>query len=564
MNNKQYPLILKILTAAILLSFLHGCATYGSNISKARAATANGDYEEAKAKFKTLLPADGRNAILHNMEIGAISHIQGNYSESNRLLESAERIAEEGASAAAHTTKAVLGGEMAPYQATDYEKVLINYYKLMNYLSMSQLATSHSERDELLDKARVEARRIDIKLHELALIRGDYKAAEEEKKTVLGRITTFIGAVTGSTIDKRDLIYRDDPWSHYLAGFAYEQQGELDSARLEYEKAAALYETGAAKQYQLQGNITEQAWFDTIRVMKMSGGYEDSWQKLAQTKLSQRLRAQLENSSDMGQLLVIDQVGVAPQKKKLEFLLISDPARRALILQPIYTGTRQDQRDQRAWFSMLYAGKATILHGYSIGRINGRMYAYPRRSVSLGIAWAIADQLGVPQALQFGAKVSVPYYSPLRSRPGPSTLFVGQQSLRLSDSSSIAMLAMQEQLQRASREIYEGLVREIVKTIATDQLTGVSGLGSLASFITANSDTRSWLTLPHQIRMTRVLLPPGDHNITLTSQPGRTSLPQIKNRQFSVKKGQHLLWINHAMASANHTDVGGDSFNFSF
>lgn len=547
MTGKKHPLFIKFLAVSILLSILHGCASYGNTTSKARAATANGNYDDAKAEFERLLPADGRNAILHDMEIGAISHIQGNYAESNRLLESAERIAEEQIGAAVSMTKVVLGGDMAPYEATDFETVLINYYKLMNYLSMSQLSTDNVERGELLDNARVEARRIDIKLHELALIRGDYKQAEADKKSFLGKITTFISAITGSNLDKRDLIYRDDPWSHYLAGFTYEQQDELDDARLEYEKAAMLYETGAAKQYQLEGNITEQAWFDTVRVMKKSGGYNDRWRELAQTKLSKKLRAQLKTSSNMGQLLVIDQVGVAPQKKKLEFLLTSNSFQRVLNLTPIYMGTHQDQLDQKAWFSMLYANNPGIAIGYSNGRYIGRVYSTIRKSIFLGPAWATADELGVPQALQFGARVSVPYYSPLRSRPGPSTLSIGQQSIQLSDSSSIAMLALQEQLQRASQEIYEGLIREIVKTITTEKLTGVSGLGSLDSFITSNSDTRSWLTLPYKIRMTRILLAPGAHSVTLTSRAKPGSPPQTKTKQFNIIKGQNLLWINHAI-----------------
>ncbi|MDF1642949.1 MAG: hypothetical protein P1U80_02030 [Pseudomonadales bacterium] len=525
---------------------------------------ANGNYEAAKSEFKALLPTNGRNAILYNMEIGAISHIQGSYSESNKLLEAAERITEEDASTIDNTTKAILGGDTTPYEATDFEKVLINYYKMMNYLCMSQLSTRPAEHDELLGNARVEARRIDIKLHELALLRGDYKAAEEQKNSILGQITTFVETVTGRDIDKRDLIYRDDPWSHYLAGFTYEQQGELDNARLEYEKAATLYEGGAAKQYQLQGNIAEQAWFDTIRVMKKSGGYNDRWTKLAQTKLSTALRSQLEISSDMGQLLVIDHVGSAPQKKRLELLLTTNSYLRALSLVPIYTGTRQDQLDQQAWFSMIYENIPGLAIGYSAGRTTGHLYSAAQKIVFLGPAWAIAEQQGLPQALQFGARVSVPYYSPLRSGPGPSMLSVGQQSIRLSDSSHVAMLALQEQLQRASQDIYEGLVREIVKTITTDKLTGFSGLGSLASFMTANTDTRSWLTLPHQIRMTRVLLAPGDHRATLTSQPNAGVQPQTKTKKFNLKKGQHLLWINHAISPVAPISSNQDKLDYSF
>ena len=541
----------KVATWFLLVSILHGCATYGNNTASARAATASGNYPLAKRKFSQLLPADGRNALLHNMEIGSISHLQGQYHQSNQLFETAERIIEKGLDTTAKTSKILLGANIAPYEAPDFEKVLVNYYKLINFISMSQQSSDVTNKANLLDKARVEARRIDLKLNELAVIHGDYKQAEKDRNSTLQGISNFIGAVSGFNVDKHGLIYRDDPWSHYLAGYTYEPEGELDDARIEYQKAAVLYESGAVKQYQLEGNITEQAWFDTIRMMKKSGGYYNQWTKLSKIKLSTTLRDQLADDSNVGQLLVIDQIGMVPTKKELDFLLTANSYLHSFVLRPIFTGTIQERQDQRAWFSMLYANQslAQLSIDYSNGKTSGRRYSTAQKIVFLGPAWSLAESIGVPQSLQYGARISVPYYAPLRSKPGPSTLFVGDKSYRLSDGSSIAQLAIQEQLARTSKELYQGLAREIVKTMATDKLTGYAGLGSLASLLTGSSDTRSWLTLPHQIRMTRITLPAGTHVATLTSKMAKNGSTQTRSKTFTIKPGQHVLWVNNSLGA---------------
>lgn len=490
------------------------------------------------------------------MEIGSLLHLQGEYHESNQLLESAERFTETEPDIRSSVTRALIGKEITPYTATDFEKMFINYYKLTNYLSLAQLSPYQQERDTLLDGARVEARRIDIKLNELAIQHGTHKEAAERKRSALGQLSSFLKVITGTRIDKQDLIYRDDPWSHYLAGYTYEQLDELDSARLEYEKAAVLYESGAKAQYQLQGNITEQAWFDTIRVMKKAGGYEDRWQQLSETKLSAELRGHLETSAENGQLLVVEQVGLAPQKKTLQVVLTAHSYTRSLVLAPMLTGTLQNQRDQQAWFYLLYADKASLVglaNLHSAGIINGTIYSLTRKTIPLGGAWDSAMELGIPQALQFGARVSVPYYSLLRSSPGPSVLSVGTETVQLSDSTSVAQLAIQEQLQQANWEIYEGLTREIIKAITTDKLGGIPGLGSLTSWLTASSDSRSWLTLPQQIRMTRVFLTPGKHIAKLSSQVRHGQPAKLSSKQFTIKKGQNILWLNNSLASTNAT-----------
>ena len=56
-------------------------------------------------------------------------------------------------------------------------------------------------------------------------------------------------------------------------------------------------------------------------------------------------------------------------------------------------------------------------------------------------------------------------------------------------------------------------------------------------------DTRSWLTLPHSIRMKRIVLEPGQHIITLRGDSGK----EVKTLEVDLEPGEVRVWNLHSI-----------------
>jgi hypothetical protein len=110
---------------------------------------------------------------------------------------------------------------------------------------------------------------------------------------------------------------------------------------------------------------------------------------------------------------------------------------------------------------------------------------------------------------------------------------------------SLADIAFQEQLAIAQRDIYEGLIREMFRSWLAYQVSanvkdeGASLLlgliGQIAVFASSSADTRNWLTLPAQVRLTREPLPPGDYSPDYNINKKRFSLGKITLETNEIK-----------------------------
>ncbi|MFB6259448.1 MAG: hypothetical protein ABEJ96_04040, partial [Thiohalorhabdaceae bacterium] len=107
---------------------------------------------------------------------------------------------------------------------------------------------------------------------------------KEEEKT-FAKLLDIFQKFQGNWLDEEWLVFREDAYARYLAGVLYEKSGDLDDARIAYRKAAELYEAGYSEQYHLDENMAQQAWLDTVRIMRKAGGYESESQRLIDQKL---------------------------------------------------------------------------------------------------------------------------------------------------------------------------------------------------------------------------------------------------------------------------------------
>jgi hypothetical protein len=157
----------------------------------------SGQYELAEARLRSGLEKqgdDGRDLLLYLMDLGLTLHAQGKFVESNQFFEKADRIAEikDYTSLSKEFSSFVINDNIKDYKGEDFEKVLINVYKALNYAALG----SHEE-------ALVEARVVNRKLH-LMINEGQRK-------------------------------YQQNAFARYLAGILFESEQNWNDAYVSYK-----------------------------------------------------------------------------------------------------------------------------------------------------------------------------------------------------------------------------------------------------------------------------------------------------------------------------------------
>jgi len=193
-------------SAAVALLFalaaVVGCTNYSRQAPLIREAMTRDDFEAALAQVEKI---DRSNSeLLYCYEKGLVLHEQGDYAGSNQAFERAEQVLEElyTKSISREIAAIAVSETITKYRGDAFEAVLVNYYKLLNYLFLGQV-----------EDALVECRRLNLKLQML------HDAGE----------TYFV----------------DDPFLQYLTALVYEIGGEPGSAEVSYRAAAQGYAQSA-------------------------------------------------------------------------------------------------------------------------------------------------------------------------------------------------------------------------------------------------------------------------------------------------------------------------------
>ncbi|MCB9494446.1 MAG: hypothetical protein H6681_03255 [Desulfobacteraceae bacterium] len=548
MKSDNFSKLRVLLLFVIIVFAVSGCATYGQGVQKTLDFVKQGDYTLAENEVKKVLKPDGDDRLLYYMELGSITRLGSKYAESNANFETAEKIADD---LYTKRTKDVLSSMLlnprqSPYPGNEHENVYLNYFKALNYMDMG--LKGGGDQKKSFENARIELKRMDYKLKSYEVEKGNYKEVEDKKKQTLVKLLDIFSKFQGNWLDKDWLQFREDAYARYLSGIIYEISGMYDDARISYNNAAVLYEKGYAKQYDLDPRIIERAWFDTIRMMIKSRSYRTyEWKRIASSKLSSEKIAELEKmSASDGEIIVVEHLGLAPQRKELNLHLNVDQNTRSLYMYPILTGEVSDRNDQRAWFFLLYADKGIldIVKNYSSGGLSQTVQGLQRKTISLGPLWGVAENIGLIGALSNGGvRVTVPYYSPLKKGFGASVLTINGQSRTLIKSEDIGQLAFQNQLLNAGIDLNAALARTTMKNMlayqAGNQLGGLALLsGKIAAAVTSAAETRNWLMLPSEIRVNRMSVSPGEYDIAMKTCDSSGKIVSDEAGKINIKPGE--------------------------
>lgn len=178
-----------------------------------------GKYDQAAKLIESKRKDYGeRDAVLFNMDRGIMYHYAGKYKNSNAAFELAERriddLFTQSISKAAGSF--LLNDNTIPFKGEDFEGVVINIYRSLNYLQMGDV-----------EGALVEARKVD---HKLGLINRQYGPKDKN-------------------------VYGEDAFVRMLMGIFYEMGGsqdELNDAYISNKKAYAVYQKAFGKNYRVQ------------------------------------------------------------------------------------------------------------------------------------------------------------------------------------------------------------------------------------------------------------------------------------------------------------------------
>ena len=252
---------LKILLLLALLCLSLGCSPY--SMEEVRIAFEQGDFDGALVE----LDADGKGEakLPYLFERGLIAHYGDQFDESNRTFELAEITSDDlyTKSISREAVSLVTSDNLRSYAGTQYERLLIHYYRAFNYVYLN-----------MPDDALVECRKASSLLQY-------YADADENYE--------FVGAA----------------FIAYLSGILYEWAGDWNDAFIAYRWAERAY-----KQYEtVLGIPFPQDVGESLVRLARQLGFQEEFERYAAT-----YGAPPKNIPDSGELILLYETGFAPFK----------------------------------------------------------------------------------------------------------------------------------------------------------------------------------------------------------------------------------------------------------
>lgn len=201
---------LKYLSTCFLLVVLSSCMSYYQRQSKFNHEFEAGNFLEAEKTMLADKKGEKRKTrLLHFLNLGTVTSLEGKFAESNQYFETANLLIEDYRKNAVDEALALLTNpKMTEYKGEDFESLMIHYYKALNFLKVNDKQS-----------ALVEVRRMNNKLNVL-----------ENKYTNANK-------------------YTKDAFVQNLMGIVYDALGETNNAYTAYRNAYNTYKDVYSKQF---------------------------------------------------------------------------------------------------------------------------------------------------------------------------------------------------------------------------------------------------------------------------------------------------------------------------
>ncbi len=219
------------------LVFISACASYYQKLEEFNSNIEQGNVEKAKEFLANDKKGpEGKNKLLYFMNAGTLEMLSGNYAKSNEYFNQADLSIEDYQKNLGNEALSLVTNPMQKeYTGEDFEKVLIHYYKALNYVKLGQP-----------DEAIVECKRLNLKIQQL---NDKYKKKNR---------------------------YSEDAFGLNLMGIIYESSGDVNNAFISYRNAVTAYENTYEPQFKTP--IPTQLKKDLIRTA-YEMGFDDEAQR---------------------------------------------------------------------------------------------------------------------------------------------------------------------------------------------------------------------------------------------------------------------------------------------
>lgn len=202
---------------AVLLSGCASTMTYKQQFVGIDEKLRVRDYESALNQVRSAKNTfyKQKDQVLYYLDLGMLSHLDGNWEDSNEALSQAEEAIEEAytRSVSRATASVMLNDNTLEYVGEDHEDVYVNVFKALNYVKLGAF-----------DEAMVEVRRIGHKLNMLedrhARMADGYNRSEHRGKHFR---------------QGRNRFY-DSALARYLSMLIYRADGSWDDARIDLDR----------------------------------------------------------------------------------------------------------------------------------------------------------------------------------------------------------------------------------------------------------------------------------------------------------------------------------------
>lgn len=307
-------------SALLIIVVLQSCATYYDKSKQTESALLASDYSKAKKSIQSNhFLKKKRNTLLFHLEMGKITHLNSEFDTSNYHFNIADNMMAEMNPIGDFSVATFANPSLQKYRANDYEKIMIHYYKALNYMQLGKM-----------NDAVVEARQINLKEQNL------FTAKKGKNKK-----------------------YSQDPFGLTLMGMIYEADHDFNNAFIAYRNAFEYYESAKIFKGKMPNNLAT----DVNRTAKLAGinyHVEDKFN--------------LSTKGEGGELILFWENGLAPIKKEKNlFFSLNKGTKKGLYIFSGANGTIQipinyDFDENNEGFNPSDIGLLRIAHSYYVSR----------------------------------------------------------------------------------------------------------------------------------------------------------------------------------------------------
>jgi hypothetical protein len=436
----------RVVAMAVLAALVVGCASTGKVQVELAEQMMLGNYPGALLIVEDQKSGayDGKNRLLYYLERGMLLHYDRQFAESNIAFEEAKRISD-----ALYTESlsdqgfSLMSNDYAlAYAGENFERTLLHLFSALNYVQLGES-----------DSALVEVRQV-----------GDYLRKLQIDST-------------------NENVYQEDAFARYLSALLYESGGELDSAFVDYKKAALAYHAYGSK-YSVA--VPDSLMPNAERVATRLG----EWALNDLHELDGGVQPYL-LPPGTGEVIVLHYNGLSPIKDQEKYTI---PFSEAWLFVAAFqavasTGDREDVNRAIA-FSSQIAGVDVVSVAFPrfVDRPYEIVHMMPQASGALEISTPeLVEDIGAIAVKDLADRI-------FRIR-----------------TKAIARAAIKYSIQKGA----EMAARQVGGDYGNLLAAATALAGNIARYASEQADKRVWSTLPDQIWMSSIVLPEGTHDLTI-------------------------------------------------